>query len=92
MLRKTFALASLATLSLVGCADQGVTFKTEQGWEATVPAHTMDRCASDDGTGAPCVWVADEQEDQDGSSFVVLESYDGPFAQISHNEARKLSK
>lgn len=101
MLRNTIALALVVLFTLVGCAGPAevaevqpteVTFTTDQGWEATVPAGTMEACQYDDGTGAPCVWTAEDQGSGQGTSFVVLQSYDGPFAELTTDQARTLTK
>ena len=99
MIRHTIALVGIAGLAVVGCAGpsetvsaESVTFATDQGFEATVPAGSMDPCTYDDGTGAPCVYVADERGNGQGTSFVVLESYDGPMGRVTHDQARTLSK
>lgn len=90
-MRKTLATVGLATLALTGCA-QTVTVPTDRGFEATIPAHTMEPCRYDDGTGAPCVYVSDERGTGRGTSFVVLEDYDGPMARVTHDQARLLVK
>lgn len=93
MFRKMIAVAGIAAVGLTGCsADDSLTVTTDQGFKATIPAHSMTQCSQDDGTGAPCVWQADEQGSNTGTSFVVLGGYDGPMAYLTSDEARTLVK
>lgn len=96
MNRRMIAFGGMAAVGLgmiVGTADaEDVTFTTDQGFRASVPAGTMERCLEDDGTGAPCVYVADEQGNGEGTSFVVLGGPSEVSADLTHDEARKLSK
>lgn len=107
MIRKSLAIAGTVGILVTGCADNkseevphpvSLTVPTDQGYEATIPNGTMDRCEFDDGTGAPCVYVADEQgADPEtgefaGTSFVMLEEYGGPVALVTHEQARALLK
>lgn len=93
MFGKMIAVAGIAAVGLTGIsADDSLTVTTDQGFKATVPAHSMAPCEFDDGTGAPCVWTADESGDRTGTSFVVLGGYDGPLAYLTNDEARTLVK
>jgi hypothetical protein len=80
-------LAALLVL-LVAALGAGYAFDRSADLSEPLPS-SLPACESDDAANAPCVWLAAEQGDRKGRSFVALPGAEGEAPTVIYLEAAR---